>query len=1161
MHALADRLDDAGGLVAEQEREVVVDAALAVVQVGVADPAGLHLHDRLARTGVGDVDRLDGDRRALAAGDDGLDLLRHVGGPLVLNGHPLNGWSRHTVTAGTREPGRPSYPDRVPPALTLLDGVSWRGRPVPGDRVAALLAALAARPEGLTDGRLIDLIWADDEPANPTKALQVLVSRIRTALGPDCVVRYDGGYRLAVPPDDVDALLLRRLCREAGAALDAGDAARAVDLAERAAALDVSEATSDRGPLAELRLDAAHDRRRVGRVLGLALAAAGRDQDALAHLEPAHAAAVHDVPVTDALLRSVAATAGPSAALERYEEYRADLADRLGVDPDPSLQRLHRELLAADSPVRDGVHFEPDTLLGRESDLDELRAAVRRSRLVSVVGPGGLGKTRVAHVLAREATQPRVYFVELVGVTSGDDVLAEVGAALGVRGSVTGRRTLTPAQLSDVRSRIAAELDTAPTLLVLDNCEHVLESVASLVALLLVTTRDLHVLTTSRAPLGLSAEQVVTLRQLAPDDASALFVQRAHAARADVDLPADAVADIVARLDGLPLAIELAAARMRTMSVEEVRRRLDDLFDLLRTRDRSAPERHRTLTAVIEWSWDLLDRRRPGGDGSAVGVPRRLHPGHRRRRARRRRGRPGRDAGRAVAGDRRRGRRLDPVPDARDGPRVRRRPAQRRGPAPRTPSSGRTPGRRTSSTAPGRACSARTRSPPSTSWAPRRTTSPTCSAGPCATATGSCSPSCSPAWERSGRSPATTLACSRIADGAEAALADWDPPEELRDTAQIVVSWLVVHLSWMPHRSIDTLVASLARWGEPRHPWARVAHMHVRRRGRARGVRRRAGGLAGRGRRPGHGADGACCGPRCCRRTAGTWPSRPGTPGEGLEHRPLTPYLEATLHAQLAQLAMVLGDHAGAAKHAEAAWPILVRLHADDDARAMRVGSAMLPLLEGDLAAAERILDEITDDGREAVLGSQMILLAARAELELARGDVQAGLRLFDDAVASVAVDGLDFGGLSPWVLIAAAGSLVARVRHGSSAADEQRALEMRDLLLTEGTDESSPFGRPFQDFPLTGVLLAAVGAWALRYGTAEQHADGVRLLVIAERWAYNRSFPIMAWSALAELAEQTHAGLLDEVSAEYADRPAADLVEEARAVLDRVAPAVTSSG
>ena len=495
----------------------------------------------------------------------------------------------------------------MPTALTLLDGVTWQGQAVPGDRVAALLATLASRPEGVTDGRLIKRIWDDDEPANPTKALQVLVSRVRTTLGADSVERYDGGYRLGVPADDVDALLLRRLTREAASALESGDASRAADLAARATRLGGGDARSDEGPLAELRGDAAADRRRAGRVLGLALSASGREQEALPHLEVAHAEAIHDVPVTAALLRSVAETAGPAAALERYEAYREGLVDRLGVDPDPSLQRLHRELLVADSPVRDGVHFEADDLLGRDDDLAELRTAVRRSRLVSVVGPGGLGKTRVAHVLAREASQPRVYFVELVGVTSGDDVVAEVGAALGVRGSVTGRRTLTPAQLADVRSQIASELDTAPTLLVLDNCEHVLESVASLVALLLVTTRDLRVLTTSRAPLGLAAEQVVALRQLAPEDASALFVQRARAARADAELPAGAVADVVARLDGLPLAIELAAARVRTMTVEEVRRRLDDLFGLLRSRDRSAPERHRTLTAVIEWSWNLLD--------------------------------------------------------------------------------------------------------------------------------------------------------------------------------------------------------------------------------------------------------------------------------------------------------------------------------------------------------------------------------------------------------------------------------------------------------------------------------------------------------------------------------------------------------------------------
>jgi predicted ATPase/DNA-binding SARP family transcriptional activator len=1043
--------------------------------------------------------------------------------------------------------------------LTLLDGVAWQGRPIPGDRVAALLAALAGRPEGVTDGRLIDLIWSDDEPANPTKALQVLVSRVRTTLGPESVTRYDGGYRLGVPPDDVDALLLRRLSREAGAALEAGDAARSVDLAERATRLDVSEATADTGPLAELRLDAAHDRRRVGRVLGLALAAAGRDQDALAHLELAHAAAVHDVPVTAALLRSVAATAGPAAALERYEEYRADLADRLGVDPDPSLQRLHRALLAADSPVRDGVHFEPDTLVGREVDLDELRAAMRHSRLVSVVGPGGLGKTRVAHVLAREATQPRVYFVELVGVTSGDDVLAEVGAALGVRGSVTGRRTLTPAQLSDVRSRIAAELDTAPTLLVLDNCEHVLESVASLVALLLVTTRDLHVLTTSRAPLGLSAEQVVTLRQLAPDDASALFVQRARAARADVDLPADAVADVVARLDGLPLAIELAAARLRTMSVEEVRRRLGDLFELLRTRDRSAPERHRTLGAVIEWSWDLLD---PGAQEAMARLSV-FHDGFTRETAVAVLGAGGADLVETLAEQS-----LVTVGEVDGWTRFRMLETVREFAADRLNTAGL---RRDAQSRQDAWSIDVVEREGSRLFGPDEIAA----VGALGTEENNLTDVLRRALRDGDRELiAQLLACLgalwtitgnhprvfAIADGAEAALADWDPPEELRSTAQIVVSWLVVHLSWMPHRSIDTLVASLARWGEPQRPWAKVVHMLF--------VDEGAPGESAAERVASLAEDGDTVTAQMALLWASLVSENTGDVAlatryarEGLEHRPLTPYLEASLHAQLAQLAMVLGEHARAAQHAEAAWPILVQLHADDDARAMRVGSAMLPLLEGDLARAERILDEITDDGREAVLGSQMILLAARAELELARGDVQAGLRLFDDAVASVAVDGLDFGGLSPWVLIAASGSLVARVRYGSTAADERRALEMRELLLTEGTDESSSFGQPFQDFPLTGVLLAAVGAWALRYGTAEQHADGVRLLVIAERWAYNRSFPVMAWSPLAELAEETCAGLLGEVSAEYADRPPADLVEEAKAVLDRVAPAVTSSG
>ncbi len=248
---------------------------------------------------------------------------------------------------------------------------------------------------------------------------------------------------------------------------------------------------------------------------------------------------------------------------------------------------------------------------------------MRSSRLTSIIGPGGIGKTRIAHVLAREATQARVHFVELVGITSPDDVVPEIGAALGVRDSVTSRRTHTPAQRADIRGRIAQELDTGPTLLVLDNCEHVVEAVASLVAFLLVTARDLRVVTTSRAPLNIAAEHVVLLDQLARPTALLCSYDGPRAARPTADLDPGLVDDVVARLDGLPLAIELAAARMRTMSLEELRQRLEDRFAVLRGRDRSAPARHQTLTAVIAWSWDLLGAEGAAGARLAVGVPRR----------------------------------------------------------------------------------------------------------------------------------------------------------------------------------------------------------------------------------------------------------------------------------------------------------------------------------------------------------------------------------------------------------------------------------------------------------------------------------------------------------------------------------------------------------
>ena len=347
------------------------------------------------------------------------------------------------------------------PSLALLDGVRWNGEPVPGDRVAVLLSALALHPAGVSDERLVGEIWADDAPASPVKALQVLVSRVRDRLGPDAVTRTANGYRLGLPDDEVDLLRLRRLHREAKRALAGGDSA-AAGLATEGLALAESavDPGSDTGPRAEVFADVRRLRPALVRTRALALAAAGTPE-ALAALVTAHEGRPDDVAVLAALLRAEAATAGAAVALDRYEAVKNRTAAGLGVDPDPALQRVHQELLAADSPVRTGLRYDADELLGRDADLAGLRAALASGRLTTGRGPGGIGKTRIAMVLAREANLPRVHVVELVGVASGDDLVAEVGAVLGVRGSLTSRTALTPAQEADVRARIAQALTRA----------------------------------------------------------------------------------------------------------------------------------------------------------------------------------------------------------------------------------------------------------------------------------------------------------------------------------------------------------------------------------------------------------------------------------------------------------------------------------------------------------------------------------------------------------------------------------------------------------------------------------------------------------------------------------------------------------------------------
>lgn len=493
---------------------------------------------------------------------------------------------------------------------------------VPGARLRGLAAALALDAGHVVPkATLVDWIWAERPPADATNALQRLVSRLRKVLPDGTVEGHADGYRLAVEPDAVDAVRFERLVGRAGTDGDPRRLREALALWRGAALQDV-------GLLDSGAFDAA-----VTRLEGLRLAAMEDRVDAeisLGHgaelvTELTDLVAAHPMRerLVAALMRALVAAGRDSEALLLYERTREALADALGVDPSPGLSEVHLALLRGElhreETRKTNLRAELTSFVGRDADVAAVRELIAGHRLTTLVGPGGSGKTRLATETARTLLgdlPDGAWLVDLAAIGADGDVAQSTIAGLGLRDAL-----LREAPSAEPTGRLITAIRERETLLILDNCEHLIESVATFAHRVLGECQRLRVLATSREPLGITGEALWLVEPLALPEGDAgageiesspavqLLRDRAGAVRKHLggdDHTLATMGRICRALDGMPLAIELAAARLRTMSVEQLADRLDDRFRLLSSGSRTALPRHKTLRAVIDWSWELL---------------------------------------------------------------------------------------------------------------------------------------------------------------------------------------------------------------------------------------------------------------------------------------------------------------------------------------------------------------------------------------------------------------------------------------------------------------------------------------------------------------------------------------------------------------------------
>ena len=497
---------------------------------------------------------------------------------------------------------------------------------VPGARLRALLIALALEAgHPVPKATLIDWIWGEHPPADAANALQRLVSRLRKALPDGVVDGQPNGYRLTVAPEVVDAVRFESLIAKTR---DNADPLGVTRLRE-ALALWRGAAMQDVGLTESEAFDAA-----VTRLEGLRLAALedrfdaelslGNGADLVTELTDLVAANPVRERLAAALMRSLVAAGRENEALLAYQRTREALADALGVDPSPELSALHVALLRGELGRREenrttNLRAELTSYVGKDADITAARDLVAGHRLTTLIGPGGSGKTRLATETARTLLgdlPDGAWLVELAAIGADGDVAQATLGTLRLRDSLLGDTPDT-----EPTDRVIAALRERAMLLILDNCEHVIESAAAFAHRVLGECQRLRILATSREPLGITGEAlwpvaplVLPAEDAAPaqiESAPAVRLLRDRAAAVRNDLGTDpgttaTLARVCRALDGMPLAIELAAARLRTMSLDQLANRLDDRFRLLTGGSRTALPRHRTLRAVIDWSWELL---------------------------------------------------------------------------------------------------------------------------------------------------------------------------------------------------------------------------------------------------------------------------------------------------------------------------------------------------------------------------------------------------------------------------------------------------------------------------------------------------------------------------------------------------------------------------